>query len=462
MKERTNHYGKSIINLLGSSVTIKIMVVGILTFFLLYPATMLESLIREREDRHKEAIAEISSKLGGEQTIMGPVISVPCKTSNNIVWYTHFLPDTLHITGKVSPEIRYRGIFEAVLYNGRFELTGDFLLPQIEEAAASDCEIQWSKATIYLGVSDMRGMRKPVAANVNDKELVMSPGLDVNHLISSGVSAGVVVNGETKKCSFRFSVDLNGSDGINFVPLGKSTTVSLSSKWPNPSFGGAYLPSSRSMSDEGFTATWSILDLNRDYPQQWRGSKYDDQAKRSAFGVGLFTPVDSYQKSMRITKYAILFVALTFVAFLVSEVVSKVRLHPVQYLLIGTAIITFYTLLISLSEHIAFTTAYAVSSLAVILLVAAYAKSILKRTKLAIIVGGVLALVYGYSYWLLQMVDYALVAGSVGLFIVLSVIMFATRGIDWYSIRVGSGQTEVPPEPTSGEVDVPGQVLSEG
>ncbi len=443
MNEQINSFGKNIWSMLGNPISLKVAAIGALTLLLLVPVTMIESLIQEREDRQKEVLVEIGSKWGGEQAIIGPIISIPYRSTTDSVLYMHFLPETLRINGEVYPQVRYRGIFEAVLYNAKLVLTGTFSLPKTKKlklpAEITDRAIEWSRASICVGFSDMRGITEPIVAKVNENKSIMNPGLDTNDLMSSGVSAGIVLERETKVYSFKFEVNLTGSDRINFIPVGKSTTVSLSSQWPNPSFCGAYLPTERSVNEKGFTATWKVLDFNRDYPQQWVGNIYRDQAEKSSFGVGLFTPVDFYQKSMRTTKYAILFVVLTFVAFFISEIVAKVRLHPVQYLLIGLAIIAFYALLFSLSEHIYFGTAYAISSMAVIVLVTVYARSILKKPKLAIVVGGVLAIVYAYSYWLLQMVDYALVVGSVGLFMVLSIIMFVTRNIDWYSIKVGHG-----------------------
>jgi inner membrane protein len=204
----------------------------------------------------------------------------------------------------------------------------------------------------------MRGVKEPIVANLNGAETIMNPGPACKDILRSGVGVPTALDEETKKYSFKFVVKLNGSDRINFVPVGKSTTVSLSSKWPSPSFAGEYLPTKRSLSDKGFTAEWKVLDLNRDYPQQWAGQTYRKHAERSAFGVGLFTPADHYQKTLRTSKYAILFVILIFIAFFISELTAGVRLHPVQYLLIGSAIITFYVLLISFSEHIRFGTAY--------------------------------------------------------------------------------------------------------
>ena len=189
----------------------------------------------------------------------------------------------------------------------------------------------------------------------------------------------------------------------------------------------------RIIDNNGFSANWKIFDLNRNYPQCWIGNSHN--VDNSAFGVELFIPVDIYQKSIRTVKYALMFIVLTFIAFFFSEVMNRLRVHPIQYLLIGLAISIFYILLISISEHTTFNFAYMVSSLAVIMLITGYAKSILKNNRMSVMVGSVLVILYGYLFIILQLEDYALLMGSIGLFIVLSLVMYITRKIDWYAIR---------------------------
>ncbi|MEW6351685.1 MAG: cell envelope integrity protein CreD [Thermodesulfobacteriota bacterium] len=452
MKTQMNGYGKNFLSMLGTPISWKVITMGVLTLLLLKPVSMIESLINERETRQREVVTEISSKWAGQQTINGPVVSIPYKAPNGSLLYLHFLPEKLHIAATVHPEYRYRGIFKAVLYEADLVLTGSFTYPQTEELKIPRNDIEWESASIAVGVSDVRGIREQTAT-VNDTGIPMNPGLQTADLMSSGVSAPIELDRRTKEYAFKFVLKVRGSERINFVPLGKSTRVSLSSEWSDPSFDGAYLPE-RHIGPTTFDATWDISDVNRDYPQYWKGSAYRKQAQSSAFGVGLFSPVDFYQKSMRTTKYAILFVALTFVAFFASELVVRVRLHPIQYLLIGLAITTFYTLLISLSEHFGFGWAYGVSSVSVVALVTVYAASILKSRRLATIVGGVLSMVYAYLYWVLQMVDYAFVAGSVGLFAVLGVIMLLTRKIDWYALTLVAEpqEAEVLSEESSAEL----------
>ena len=402
---------------------------------------MIKSLIRERENRKQEVIKEISSKWGHEQTIVGPIISIPYKRyfedkdGKKIfsILYMHFLPDNIDITGKIFPKIRYRAIYEAVLYNTQVVITGNFSYPQIDEMDIPKENIVWSGAYISFGISDMRGIKEQIEAKINNIAISMNPGIESNDVIASGVSAKIQIKERVESYSFKFALNLNGTHQISFVPVGKLTTVSMSSSWPDPSFDGAYLPVERSIRKDGFTAKWKVLHLNRDYPQYWKGNKH--KVYDSSFGVKLFIPIDIYQKSMRTAKYAIMFIVFTFMAFFFSEVMNKMRVHPIQYLLIGLAITMFYTLLISISEHINFDTAYLISSLAVIILIAGYAKSVLKHIYLSIMVGCILAILYAYFYLLLQLENYALLLGSIGLFVVLSLVMFMTRKIDWYSIK---------------------------
>ena len=426
---------------IGNSVTFKIITMTILVLLLLIPAMMIESLIHERESRKKEVTNEIGEKWGREQTLTGPIISIPYKAYNtdkdgkpvSSIEYAHFLPDSLDISGKLYPERRYRGIYEAVLYDAQLELSGSFSFPQIEQLGIRPEDIIWSEALITIGISDMRGIKDQVSAMFNNDSLIMNPGLKTNDIFPSGISAGISWPNETGIYPFKFFLDLNGSQQINFMPLGRMTNVSVTSDWTDPSFTGAFLPSERTIDKDGFSAQWKILDLNRNYPQSWKGNKYS--INDSAFGIKMFVPVDIYQKSMRTAKYAIMFIVFTFIAFFFSEIMNKVRVHPIQYLLIGLAIMLFYSLLISISEHTNFNFAYIISSISVIALISGYAKAILKKTSMSAMVGGILMILYGYLFIILQLEDYALLMGSIGLFVVLGLVMYLTRKINWYSIK---------------------------
>jgi inner membrane protein len=431
-------------SMIKNSVSFKIITIFFLILILFIPLSMVKDLIREREYRKENVIEEIASKWGRDQTVAGPVLTVPYKkyfedkngTRRFSVQYMHFLPEHLDVSGKIYPEIRYRGIYEAVLYNAKLEIKGRFAHPEFEALGIRKEEIIESGAFISVGISDMKGIKELTDARINNEPLSMNPGIETNDVLKSGISAKISVPPEGEQTGFHFALSLNGSHQIYFIPLGQITTVDLSSAWASPSFDGAFLPAERQVGDQGFQAKWNILHLNRNYPQYWIGTRH--QVQDSGFGVKLFVPVNVYQKSTRTAKYALMFMVFTFMAFFFSEVMNRIKIHPIQYLLSGFAIAVFYTLLLSISEHLNFDIAYLISSIAVILLIAVYSGSILKNIYLSFMVGGILTVLYAYMYIVLQLEDYALLIGSIGLFVALGAVMFMTRKIDWYAVRMES------------------------
>jgi inner membrane protein len=430
------------------SATFKLAAICTLILVLLVPTSMVKSLIYERESRKAGVVNEISEKWGQEQVITGPVISIPYleHTKNEkgriftITRYLHLLPDSVDIQSRITPDIRYRGIYQAVLYNTTLSLDGSFSRVPVENLRIAPENILWSDALIYLGISDTRGIKAWTRAVFDGKPLTMGPGVQTTDVVQSGISAAIPFHNGEKRYPFHFELDLNGSRQIHFTPVGRVTTVTASSKWPDPSFGGAFLPVERTVTEQGFTAKWRVLHLNRNYPQCWKSDIHD--LSPSTFGVSLFSPVDIYQKSMRTAKYALMFIVFTFVAFFISEVMFRLRVHPVQYLLIGLAVIVFYTLLLSISEQAGFGAAYLISAVATIGLITGYARAILRNRSVGWTVGSILSVLYAYLYILLQLEDYALLMGSIGLFAVLSAVMYLTRRIDWYAVQPGRPNTD--------------------
>jgi inner membrane protein len=426
---------------IGRSATFKLVTICVLMLALLIPASMVKSLIWERDLRKQSVITEINHKWGEAQTLVGPILSIPYLVhvedkkgkTTTVTKYLHLLPDNINIKSRINPQVRYRGIYEAVLYNTILSIEGRFPRIPARELRIAPEAIVWSGAFISVGISDMRGIKESIHATFGEQQLAMEPGIETADVIASGVSADIQVDASNKSYPFHFDLNLNGSQKIHFSPVGKVTTVTARSEWSDPSFDGAFLPAERTVSEEGFTAKWKVLHLNRNYPQAWKGTGYD--LNSSSFGVTLFTPVDIYQKSMRTAKYALMFIVFTFLAFYISEVMNKLRVHPVQYLLIGLGIIIFYVLLLSISEQINFGLAYLISAGAVIGLITGYARAILKNRYVTLMVGGIMVILYAYLYILLQLEDYALLMGSVGLFCVLGIIMYLTRKIDWYAIH---------------------------
>jgi inner membrane protein len=419
----------------------KAIIIGILTLLLLIPTVMIRQIIREREDRQEEAGNEISSKWSGKQTLTGPVLSIPYTENykdeagnvKSVVKYLHILPEKLVVTGELFPEKRYRSIFEIVVYNSKLKYSGYF--PQInsEIINVSKTNLLPEKAFISFGISDLRGIEDQINFKWNNNSLSFNPGVETNDVIQSGINTRLPVNlsdSFTKQYNFSFDLNLKGSQRLYFVPVGKITEVNISSKWNSPGFDGAFLPDNRNIDDKGFTASWKVLNMNRNYPQYWLESSY--KIEDSAFGINLLMPMDNYQKSTRSVKYAILLISLTFMIFFFIEIKNTKLLHPFHYILVGLALCIFYTLLVSFSEHINFNLAYIIAALLTIGMIYLYSSSILKDRKLSFLIVSVLFILYGFIFTIIQLEDYALLMGSIGLFTALALIMFYSRKIDWY------------------------------
>ena len=444
---------------LRTSTMLKIAVIGVLVLMLLIPTSMLQSLIQEREQTRNQAVAEVSSKWGSEQVLGGPVPSVPYLITGKddkgnpqtpVTAYAHFLPDDLQFDGEVRPEQRNRGIFVVMLYNTRLTIRGSFKKPSVAALGIPPGAVQWDKAFLSLGISDMTGIRDAIRFKINDRTVAAEPGIPSDDILSSGVSIPIALDTDTYR--FESAINLNGSTQLSFLPFGKQTSVRLRSPWTTPSFTGSFLPDQRKVSAGGFLASWKVLQFNRNFPQQGLGnflSRSSDPARidptraepmrtdvaqinPSAFGVKLLLPVDQYQKTMRSAKYGILFVILTFVAFFFIEILDRRRIHPIQYLLVGFAICLFYLLLLSISEHISFDWAYLIGGGVILTLITFYVRYVFQNLRLTMLFSAVLTLLYGFFYSLLQLEDYSLLLGSFGLLLILGVVMYLTRHVNWY------------------------------
>ena len=428
-----------------NSIGLRLLIIGILIVVLLIPSALISALVSEREERKREAITEITSKWAASQTVGGPVLTIPYQKT----WrdekgkvqistaYIQVLPDLLQINGSIKPEVRYRGIYKAILYNSKLNVSGVFSLTKLKSLNLPPQSINWNDAFVAILVPDMRGIKEYVVFNWNGNNYPLESGIKTgNDFFSSGVSLKVPVNqAGPSQYKFSFLLNLNGSEELSFLPLGQKTTLQLDSNWNAPSFDGAFLPEKRQVTKDGFTARWEILDLNRNYAQVWEGGTNSDTILNSKFGVKLFSPVDEYTKTMRSIKYLIMFVSLTFLIFFLVEVFNRKRIHPIQYLLIGFSLCIFYILLLSLTEHLNFELAYLISSLAITALITTYVKSVLGAKSLTLTTALLLLTLYGFLYILLQNQDYALLMGSIGIFLIMAAVMYLSRNINWYQIE---------------------------
>lgn len=424
---------------INQSITFKALIIGFLTLILLIPGLMIQDLIQERQDRSVETIEKINAKWSLAQTVCGPILAVPYTTTyvdanNQKILQKHMLnitPENLNIDTRLFPEERYYGIYKTILYKSEINITGNF--DKIIAQKTDNSIIHWDQAFLIIGVSDLRGIADNINFTLNGQQYSAEAAGNYDPLMGKILvinldKADSLLSGEP--LNFSCSLKLNGSSNINFIPVGKTSKVHVAGTWKSPGFIGNFSPE-HTITETGFDADWSILRFNRSIPETWIDNQVDTFADAS-FGVNLIDPVNHYQQNMRSAKYAIMFIALTFVVFFFVEILTKKRIHPIQYLLVGIALILFYSLLLSISEQISFGIAYLIASIATIGLITAYTHSIFRNRMQTGALAAMLCSLYIFLYVVLQLEDVALLIGSIGLFIILGVIMFFSRKINWY------------------------------
>jgi len=444
--EKENNLFEKVSNWLRNSVMLKLFTITILMLLLLIPSAMIQDVISERQSLQQEAIAEVSSKWANSQELNGPILTIPLLYEHEkdgklveSISYQYILPKELRVNGNLKPQKLRRGIYEVVVYDSELKVNGTFDLNlNIDENHLK--AIQYEKAFFTIGISDLRGIGNNIDFKWGDESLRVESGSKITDLISSGITVypKSISAQKGRNMDFSFSLDLQGSQNLTFVPVGGTTKVNIQSEWASPSFKGSFLPKNREVSDSGFNAVWSVLELNRNYPQSWSGRSMKSKLDASAFGVNLLNEVNDYKKSQRSAKYSVMTIALTFLVFFLVEVINKKRIHPFQYILVGLALCLFYILLVSISEHSNFNLAYAVSTFGIVGMISFYALYIIKAHKLVIILVLTLIGIYGFVYVTLQLADYSLLIGSIGLAIILGLTMFFTRKIDWYKLKSDS------------------------
>ncbi len=452
----------------------KMVVVGVLVIICWIGSLLVLGVVSERQGRQAEAEARIGNEWGEPQLVAAPVMVVPLNKFGTVYSASsggnisarrvlYILPEDLSVDTKLEPEIRSRGIFSAPVYRADVVLDGKFVHPDLSELGLLESDVRWAEATVAMGFADIRNINIS-SGTLGSAPLTFVSGSPYWAVNNQGVHARTPLVPAWTSQDFSVSLGLTGSKGISFLPLGSNTKVSVSAPWGSPSFGGAYLPKTESIESDNFSANWEISALGRSYSEVWEGSgatinlnSYEEHSYgfmgspttkpfaafgsdsdvgrafgQSAFGVNLFREVTFYTLVSRTVKYAILFIALTFLAFYLFEVVSGTRVHPFQYLLIGAALVLFYLLLLSFAEHLGFGASYLLSAIMTLGMVTAYSASVLKARSRSWMVAAILAVLYAYLYAILQLENYALLFGTLFLFIALAAVMRATRGIEWY------------------------------
>ncbi len=421
---------------LNWSFTVKLIILAFMALVLLIPLEMIKSVVLERQANSEAVTEEISSQWGGTQVITGPVLNIPLREvkrtkDGETVYYTvmHLMPELNSSAGNIKSQKRSYGIYETVIYTADLNSNGTFR-PDLM-IIPDGFEPLYKEAYVTVGITDNRGLNGAVEFSVNDKSLTPIPGTKDKDISTSGVTfmAGDIDFSGLNTFALKFKI--NGSGGLYFTPTGKETNVDIESDWNSPGFKGNFLPGNREINEDGFSATWTVTDLNRNFPQFWTGNSQN--IENEAFGVEMILPVDHYLKSHRSVRYGVLFILLTFLALLFIELMTGANIHLFHYLLVALGLVLFFSILTSASEHIGFGPAYLISAAAITGLLAFFTANLLKSFRHTAIFILLLVLLYTFIYILLNLTDYAFLAGNIGLFISLLAIMYASLKVRFES-----------------------------
>jgi len=444
---------KAVAARLGQMLGLKAFVIVVLCLLFLVPLEMVRGVIVERNDRSQEVAREIADKWADQQQVQGPFLVIPAERVNphsaaGEMQYrqTVLLPDAFAAQAAVAAETRSRGIFDTVVYTTVVTLDGGFTAAGLQKAAfeTDGWLLRPDQAVLALGVSDLRGIQGDLVASWNGKDLEAASGMPSGaRLPATGIQWPVNLSGDGSAAGgtlsegrFEARFTLRGSGRLAFLPVGKSSSLEMRGDWPAPSFDGRALPAQRDLRDDGFSASWSISHLSRPFPQSWTAADWQGTDWNTlAVGASFVQPVDFYLLSERSVKYGLLIVALLFLIYFLFEVLAGIVLHPLQYLMIGAALVLFFLSLVSFAEVVGFAAAYALSGAMVVALVSLYTAAILRRWLWAVLLAAAVSALYGLLYVILNQEEAALLSGTLVLFAALAATMYATRRVDWFKFR---------------------------
>jgi inner membrane protein len=411
------------------STTAKMILIGLLSLFLLIPLFFVQDLIIERSIRQQEVVEETTSKWGENIYINGPVLRIPYKDNlTKKIQFAYFFPEALNTTiDATMQKALKRSIYESNVFSTKMNFSGTYSQPDFAKKNIPNENIFWNQAKIIIQTKNLKSLTDEVQMTLGNQKLVFEP-INSNETFD-GLESQLFDYATLSKKNFNVTINVNGSNQIKIIPIGKTTSVAMKSDWNSPSFNGFVSPTDRNVTSKGFTANWKVLHFNRPFAQQY----FESFPNLASYGLetDFITPVNEYQQNERASKYGFLVIGLTFLIFFLIQSISKINIHIFQYTMIGVALIMFYTLLISITEHSSFSFAYSIAGSAVVALITIYSFSILKNKKFPVFIGIALTLLYTFIYVIIQLEDYALLVGSIGLFFILAAVMYFSRKIDW-------------------------------
>jgi inner membrane protein len=423
---------------------IKIFFILIMSLFLLIPVAIVKDIINERLQLRDQTKSKIGEMWGKNQTITTPILVVPysesVKIENGKIEKTSgqlFLSsDDVKSQFNVATDTKKIGIYSSIVYTSKVNISGKYNLKTIP--TYSNRAYDFTRAQLLTGLSDPASIASKVECKINGIETRQKAGSPYKTTISDGLYADFNLPTDLAILNFDIKFDLRGSDELAIIPASKYAEINIESDWANPSFSGRNLPKDKTISPQGFKAHWIANEYNSQVEDYWTSLETNLDKRHPSINAGFLQMADEYQKNMRTAKYALLIIALSFLTFFAFEYVYKKKIHPLQYSMVGIALAVFYMLLVAMTEHIGFNKGYVISAIAVISIICTYIHAIIRQGKSTIILGSILTALYTYIFVLLQLEDYALLAGAVGLFIIVAGIMYLTRNIDWYNINTAT------------------------
>lgn len=447
------------INEVTKTLGFKIIIIMVLGLLLLIPMTFINSVVKDRIRYQNEAISSIIEPVGDSANIQGVVIAIPylekfIDSDTKEIGYTRkyifYMPNEYNVTGDVEVTSLSRGIFKAPIFNSKLNITGRFdkYNAEIYNLDENNTIILYDEAMIILGIGNKKNLMKlpNILINQNEELKYYEKNINIdlnmfNNKFLYTISRDSILNG----FDFNITMDIQGGNSLIITPLASENTFKISSKWKDPSFTGGFLPTKREVNNNGFNAEWNIASFNTSFTKYWTSDEnsnrlnnidnnqyYTSNQESNNVLISFLLLNDNYQKTSRSIKYAILFIFIPFFVLFLCEVLSKRRIHPVQYILIGIANAIFYLLLLAISEHINFNISYFLSALMVTALTSIYIGYIIKSPRYTISMAIVESLIYIFLFGILQLTDYALLMGTLGLFAVIALAMYFTRNVDWY------------------------------
>jgi len=428
------------------SILIKLGVITALILLLLIPSSWIESLITDREGYQQQMAATTSDKWSGSQLVQGPVLMLPYRravtednaqgkaVTHDVTKILYLLPQNLQIKANVKSRQYDRGVYDAIVYNSKINLKGDFKNPDLNAIGMDGATILYDKARLVFSISDLKGLTNNPVVNIQGQNYNAQPAESGHLPFDNGLQVSFLMQ-KDQGVAFNCELDVKGSNDLNFLDIGNMTDVEATSDWLTPQINGRYLPDTQINGNKSLGLKWHMLYHNQSFPRQWTDNDTILTSKKAltnaVFGIKLQLPVDQYRKIMRTTKYSTLIILLTFVSLFLTEMIKKQRIHLFNYTLIGAAMVVYYTLLLSFAEQIGFTWAYLLSSVSTITLISVFTASLLKNGKVALLFASILSIFYGFIFVIIQLEELSLLFGSIALFVIIAMLMYFSRKINW-------------------------------